>query len=139
MVDKEKNDRLSDMNMFWMAKDPKKETPFGRSGIFESYDSLDLYYAGIGGNTNSTTRFRKYQADGYKPILKEYKDSAHLLTKNKMYHITIITKANDTSLWVNDECYFVGSFEAPLTSGYFAFRSTWSRQAIKNFRVYQLL
>lgn len=60
LVDKGKNDRLSDMNLFWMATDPKKETPFGRNGVFESYDSLNLYYAGIGGNTNSTTRFRKY-------------------------------------------------------------------------------
>jgi hypothetical protein len=139
IVDNGKNDRLSDMNMFWMATDAQNKKPFGRNGIFESYDSLNLYYAGIGGNTNKTTRFRRYQSDGYKGVLKEYKDSAHLLTKNNFYHITITIKNNFTALWIDDECYFDFGFAKPLNAGYFAFRSTWSRQQIKNFRVFQLL
>ena len=53
-------DRLSDMNVFWMATDPKNKDLFTRSGVFEEYDTLSLYYIGMGGNTNTTTRFRKY-------------------------------------------------------------------------------
>lgn len=139
LVDTGKNDRLSDMNVFWMATDPLNKNLFTRHGVFESYDSINLYYAGIGGNNNTTTRFRKYQANGHKQIIGEFKDHAHLLTKNKTYHITIIVKDYGTSLWVDNECWFDFGFENPLTEGYFGFRSTWSRQSIKNFRVYQLL
>ena len=39
------NDRLSDLNQFWMATDPRKENLFTRSGPFSEYDSLQLYYA----------------------------------------------------------------------------------------------
>ena len=100
--------------------------------------SLRLYYAGIGGNTNTTSRFRKYEGDGRKPLIKEYKDALHLLTKNKQYHIRIIVKNKITSLWLNNECYFDYTDQEPLTAGYFGFRSTWSRQVVKNFRVFQL-
>jgi len=58
------NDRLSDLNQFWVATDPQQETLFTRSGTFVEYHPLSLYYAGIGGNRNSTTRFRKYQGNG---------------------------------------------------------------------------
>ncbi|MGC4104315.1 MAG: DUF6250 domain-containing protein [Ferruginibacter sp.] len=56
-----KNDRLSDLNQFWMATDPSKKM-FTRKGGFAEYDSLDMYYVGMGGNYNKTTRFRKYKA-----------------------------------------------------------------------------
>lgn len=139
MVDNGKNDRLSDMNVFWMATDKSKSTPFGRKGVFEQYDSLSLYYAGIGGNTNKTTRFRKYQGDGKKEILSEYSDAMHLLVKNKQYHCSILVSGGSTSLRINNDLYFEFTDPKFLHEGYFGFRSTWSRQAIKNFRVYQLL
>lgn len=138
LIDTGKNDRLSDMNVFWMANDPRNKKLFGRDGVFESYDSLKMYYAGIGGNTNKTTRFRKYEGDGRKTLIKEFTDAPHLLTKNTAYHITIIVKNKVTSLWLNDECYFNFTDAEPLTAGYFGFRSTWSRQEIKNFKIYQL-
>lgn len=139
MIDTGHNDRLSDMNIFWMVTDPRAMKPFGRNGVFEKYDSLLMYYAGIGGNTNSTTRFRKYEGDGRKTLIKEYKDQAHLLAKNKEYHVKIIVKDKSTSLWIDDECYFAFEDPSPLTAGYFGFRSTWSRQVIKNFSVYRLI
>lgn len=139
LVDGGRNDRLSDMNMFWMATEKKYRKPFARKGVFEQYDSLSLYYAGIGGNTNSTSRFRKYEGDGRKTLIREYTDQPHLLVKNREYHIRIIVKNRSTSLWLNDECYFYFTDPYPLTGGYFGFRSTWSRQVIKNFKVYQLL
>jgi rhamnogalacturonan endolyase len=93
----------------------------------------------MGGNTNKTTRFRKYIGDGTKPLIQEYTDAAHLLQANRTYHIRIIVKNGNTSYWVDGQCYFTYADPKLLTEGYFGFRSTWSRQQIKNFRVYQLL
>src|SRR5436853_129381 len=39
-----KNDRLSDLNQFWMATDPHNKNLFTRQGKFADYDSLSLYY-----------------------------------------------------------------------------------------------
>jgi hypothetical protein len=66
-----------------------------------------LYYAGIGGNENKTTRFRKYTgvlAD--KAVIKEYTDSSHLIKGNKLYQITIVVKDGRSQLYVNNELYF---------------------------------
>lgn len=133
LVDSGKNDRLSDCNVFWMRQPGE---PFTRDGKFESYDDLQLYYVGMGGNTNTTTRFRKYLNAGNKPVIREYLDSAHLLKANKVYHITILMKDGTTSYWVDGEQYFYYEDPKPLKGGYFAFRSTWSRQGISNFRLY---
>ena len=138
LVDTGANDRLSDFNQFWMATDPKNPNLFTRIGKFEDYDNLQLYYVGMGGNTNKTTRFRKYLGDGTKPLIQEYTDADHLLQANKTYHIKIIVNKGQTSYWVDDECYFNWTDPAPLISGYFGFRSTWSRQEIRNLKVYQL-
>jgi rhamnogalacturonan endolyase len=137
LVDTGKNDRLSDLNQFWMATDPHNTNLFTRNGKFEAYDDLNLYYVGMGGNTNKTTRFRKYY-NGQKPLIQEYLDKPHLLQANTTYHIKIVVNKGITSYWVNGECYFTYTDPAPLTSGYFGFRSTWSRQAITNFKAYQL-
>lgn len=138
LVDTGKNDRLSDCNVFWMAQPSVSGQLPRRNGKFESYDDLQLYYVGMGGNTNTTTRFRKYVNVGNKPVIQEHLDPAHLLKANKIYHITILVQHGTTSYWVNGERYFYYEDPSPLLSGYFGFRSTWSRQEIRNFRVYQL-
>jgi rhamnogalacturonan endolyase len=132
------NDRLSDCNNFWMASDPRNKNLFTRAGVLESYDSLQLYYVGIGGNTNTTTRFRKYEGNGERRLLQEYTDAAHLLQANKVYHITIIVNKDITSYWVDGRCYFSFKDPALLQQGYFGFRSTKSHQEITNFKVFQL-
>lgn len=137
LVTNEPNDRLSDCNQFWMAADPRNNDLFTRTGKLEDYDNLDLYYVGIGGNTNKTTRFRKY-GGGARTLIKEYLDTAHLLTANKIYHITITAIDGITTFYVDNEPWFTDTGPQPLTSGYFAFRSTWSRQSIRNFSVQQL-
>src|SRR5436190_1822554 len=48
------HDRVSDLNCFWMASDALKH----RSGAFAEYNDLRTYYVGVGGNSNTTTRFR---------------------------------------------------------------------------------
>ena len=132
------NDRLSDMNQFWMALDPRNLNLFTRNGAFAQYDSLQLYYVGMGGNTNSTTRFRKYDGSGNKPLLSEFTDADHLLKPNRKYRISILLKDNVTSYWVDGECYFTYRDPNPLREGYFGFRSVHSRQVVENFRVYLL-
>ncbi|MCE7041849.1 DUF6250 domain-containing protein [Dyadobacter sp. CY312] len=131
------NDRLSDLNQFWMATDPKNENLFTRNGKFEAYDSLSLYYVGMGGNTNSTTRFRKYHGNGSKPLLQEHIDEAHLLKANHTYHIKIVVENGTTSYWVDGGQYFSYKDPEPLTEGFFGFRSTWARHEIDDFRVYR--
>jgi hypothetical protein len=137
LLDTGRNDRLSDCNQFWMASDPNDDNLFTRSGKLQDYDNLDLYYVGMGGNTNKTTRFRKY-ANGTKPLIKEYLDKAHLLQKNKPYHISIRVQDGATTFIVNDEPFFTYTDPTPLTTGFFGFRSTWSRQEIRNLKIYQL-
>lgn len=132
------NDRLSDLNMFWMATDPANANLFKRNGVLESYDSLQLYYVGMGGNSNSTTRFRKYQGNGERTLLQEYKDKEHLLEANKQYNIAIEVKGNTTSVTVNGVPFFIYNDPAILREGYFGFRSTKSRQVIDSFRVYKI-
>ncbi|THU36031.1 methyltransferase [Niastella caeni] len=132
------NDRLSDLNNFWMASDPRNKYLFTRQGVLESYDSLQLYYAGMGGNSNKTTRFRKYEGNGKRRLLQEFTDPAHLLQVNKVYHIAIVVKNGVTSYWVDGQCYFSYKDPAPLQEGYFGFRSTKSHQEITTFKVYQM-
>ena len=68
------DDRLSDLNCFWMASDPMYPADIRmreawRNGIFLNCYSLRLYYLGFGGNYNSTTRFLSY--GGYDLLLVE--------------------------------------------------------------------
>lgn len=132
------NDRLSDLNTFWMASDPKAGNLFTRQGKLEEYDSLQLYYVGMGGNSNRTTRFRKYTGTGERTLLKEYTDSSHLLTPDTEYRITIEMLNGCIRFLVNDRLFF--SYQDPdvLREGYFGFRSTKSRQEIDEIKVYQL-
>ncbi|NII25283.1 hypothetical protein HB364_09335 [Pseudoflavitalea sp. X16] len=132
------NDRVSDLNQFWMATDPRNPHLFTRNGVFEAYDSLQLYYVGMGGNTNSTTRFRKYHGNGQKPLLQEYLDKTHLLQPNKTYTVQTVVYNGATQFIVDGIPYFTWKDSSPLTSGYFGFRSTWSRQAIDEVKVYSI-
>jgi hypothetical protein len=138
LVEGNSNDRLSDLNQFWMAEDPRNSNLFGRTGVFAQYDSLRLYYVGMGGNSNTTTRFRKYQGTGEKTLLQEYKDESHLLKAGKEYLIKIIVSDGMSSFWVDDVCYFTYVDPDPLREGYFGFRAVHSRQAIEDFKIYQL-
>lgn len=138
VVDTGANDRLSDLNSFWMATDPGNKNLFTRNGVFEGYDSLRMYYVGMGGNTNKTTRFRKYQGNGEKTLLQEYKDKAHLLEANKEYHITMEVINGTVRYIVNGETFFEYNDPSVLKEGYFGFRSTKSRQSIDWIKVYQV-
>lgn len=133
-----RNDRLSDLNQFWMATDPVEKNLFTRTGVFTEYDSLLLYYVGFGGNTNTTTRFRKYTGNGERILYNDLTDSAHLLEPNKEYLIRITVYKGTTKFFVDNKEFFSFNDAHPLKEGYFGFRTTESRQSVNDFKVYRL-
>jgi rhamnogalacturonan endolyase len=137
VVDGGKNDRLSDLNHFWMARDPANPNLFTRSGTFEEYDKLNLYYAGIGGNGNTSTRLRRYGA-GQRVLLGEHLDPVHLLAPNRDYQVEIAVFEGCTRVRVDGKDYFSYRDPQPYTRGYFGFRTTWSRQTIDNLTIHRL-
>ena len=139
-------DRLSDLNCFWMASDPRYPDDIGagmewRKGNFLKCYSLQLYYLGYGGNYNSTTRFRRYDGnengctdeDDRPPVLKEYTDAEHLLEPNKWYHIKIQNDGGRVRYYINGELLVDYVDPSPLGFGWFGFRTTLSRTRIANF------
>lgn len=148
-------DRPSDLNCFWMASDPGAGGSVftrlkQRQGIFKRCYSLQLYYLGYGGNSNSTTRFRRYHAEapdplladfpsGQKasypipPILKEYKDAAHLNVANRWRHIRVEAEGMRIRYYIDGECIVDYRDPQPLTEGWFGLRTTWSRLRVTNF------
>jgi hypothetical protein len=138
MIEDGINDRLSDLNQFWMASDPRNDNLFTRSGKFEEYNDLSQYYVGVGGNYNSTTRFRKYNGLGERIIIDEKNESDFLLKPNKTYLVKIEVNNGHISYWMDDKCYFEYEDAQPLTKGYFGFRSTWSRHHIDNIKIYTI-
>lgn len=133
-----RNDRLSDLNQFWMATDPKNSHLFTRSGVFSEYDSLLMYYVGVGGNYNTTTRFRKYTGDGRRVLLRDLQEQQYLLEPNKEYTVKIVVYNGRTSFYLNGNEYFSFQDPEPLSEGYFGFRTVQSRQVIDKLRIYQL-
>ena len=143
-------DRLSDMNCFWLASDPSHKDIWARaswrSGIFLRCYTLQMYYLGYGGNGNTTTRFRRYDGNeagvtdvSKRPaILKEYTDAAHLLRANHWYHVKIVSKGGHTCFFVDNELVVDYHDPQPLTSGWFGFRTTWSRVRITQFKTFEL-
>ncbi len=144
----EPGDRLSDLNCFWLASDPKAKDLWSRAdwrnGIFLHCYTLQMYYLGYGGNHNTTTRFRRYEGneegveDATKrpAILKEYTDPAHLLKANHWYHVKIESKMGHTRFFIDGECIVDYLDPKPLQSGWFGFRTTLSRTRITNFKAY---
>lgn len=138
------NDRLSDLNAFWMANDPA--APDGdalakdRSGRFEDYDDLVLYYVGQGGNSNSTTRFRRYTGRaGDRPLLPENdrRLPADMLVGNVWQMVTLAAVGSRIRYWRDNRLLFDFDDPAPLTAGHFALRTTQSHLRVRNFRVYR--
>jgi hypothetical protein len=133
-----KNDRLSDCNVFWMATDPVHNWSYNRKGDFSEYDSLSMYYVGMGGNYNATTRFRRYDGKGEKKIIGEFTDSSHLLQANKEYLFEIIVKDGRTQFKVDGQSYFSFTDPQPFTNGWFALRSTRSRQEVDDVEIWRI-
>jgi len=144
-------DRVSDLNCFWMANDPLNPDDFfarskWRNGVFGKYYSLTMYYVGYGGNSNTTTRFRKYNGDyqsfldkTMRPdIIKEYTDPAHLIKPNQWNRIEIVADHNNTKYLFNNELLFDYTDPQPYKKGYFGIRTTTNHLKIRNFQVIKM-
>lgn len=132
------NDRLSDLNQFWMATDPRNPHLFTRRGPFADYDSLVLYYVGFGGNENTTTRFRKYLGSGERVIHHSLSEPRYLLKPNHWYTITITVVGDTTAFYVDGKEFFSYQDPEPLREGYFGFRIFDSHQQVSGVRVYAI-
>ena len=136
------NDAVSDVNCFWMASDSRVASgdviARTRSGAFADYDELRTYYAGIGGNRNSTTRFRRYigKRDD-RPLLPQHDLSApaDLLVPNRRFHVRLIADGSRIGLIRDGRALFRLDDPQPYTRGHFGFRTTKSHLRVEAFRV----
>ncbi len=140
-------DRVSDLNCFWMASDPEfpddlfRQSSW-RKGVFSRYYSLNTYYLGYGGNSNTTTRFRKYDGN-YKAfeekkkrpnVLMEYRENPNLLIPNHWYTVTIKCKNNHISYLIDGRLIVNYEDNNSYKEGWFGFRTTESRVQLTEFK-----
>ena len=138
------NDRVSDLNAFWMATDSRSPADLfatRRSGKFADYNQLRTYYVGQGGNGNTTTRFRRYIGDAEeRPLLPEHDLSTPglLLRPNVWQTVQLVAMGNRIQYYRNGILIFDFTDPAPYTRGHFGFRTTRSHVELRNFAVYQI-
>ncbi len=138
------NDRVSDLNCFWMAHDMRSPDDIfatERNGRFAEYDRLACYYVGYGGNANTTTRFRRYVGEqGNRPLRDEHNLSAKefLLVPNQLVRVHLVAAGSTIGYYANGRRVFAYDDPKPSTSGWFAFRTVTNHLRVKNFRVYRL-
>lgn len=135
------NDNARDLNCFWMSIDPKHPTDIftdkTRGGSFRNYDQLRHYYVGYGGNRNTSTRFRRYNGLGERPLLPQHDLSReeYLITPNEPIRIQIVAIGNRTQYIRNGEVVFDFIDDDPYQQGWFAFRTVKNHIKLEDFRV----
>jgi len=136
------HDAVSDVNAFWMAHDPA--VPGGsvlarpRDGRFASYDGLETYYVGIGGNRNTTTRMRRYVGRaGDRPLLPQHdrRDPAAMLVPNRWTHIRLIASGREIAVERDGVRLFTLDDAAPYRRGWFGLRTTRSHLRVRSLRI----
>jgi hypothetical protein len=135
--------RVSDLNCFWMATDPARPDDLfapghHRNGKFGGYDSLRTYYVGYGGNANTTTRFRRYDGTGARPLEPghDLRAPEFLLQPDHVYRIELVATGDGRVQFIRDgEVVFDYRDPHPLRSGWFGFRTVQSRIEISHFQV----
>ena len=109
-----------------------------RSGKFADYDDLVTYYVGLGGNRNTTTRFRRYVGEpGNRPLLARHdlRDRTAMLVPNRRELIRLIADGTRIEFQRNGQPLFHLTDAAPYTSGWFALRTTCSHLRIRTLRI----
>jgi hypothetical protein len=138
------NDQVSDLNVFWMATNRDGAEPVysrPRTGRFADYNDLLTYYVGLGGNRNTTSRFRRYIGDPEsRPLLPEHDLAAPdtLLTANVGQTITLIADGHRVEYRRDGRTLFALDDPAPYVRGWFALRTTHSHLRIRNLRIHRL-
>jgi hypothetical protein len=138
------NDRVSDVNCFWMARDARNpDVLFGqkRSGAFVDYNMLRAYYVGHGGNQNTTTRFRRYIGDPeLRPLLPEHdlRTPDVLLKPNEPIRVRLVACGGLVQYFADGRKLFELHDAEPYRSGWFGWRTVNSHLQVRDFRVYRL-
>jgi len=135
------NDKVSDLNVFWMANNVDGQQPVfahARSGKFEEYNALLTYYVGLGGNRNTTTRLRRYIGD---PVLRPLRpgydlaDPQYMLVPNQRQAIRLVAHGKIIEYWRDGARIFHLEDAAPYVNGWFALRTTYSHLRISHLRI----
>jgi hypothetical protein len=139
------NDRVSDLNCFWMATDPRNPNDFfnvpARTGAFATYNQLLTYYVGQGGNTNTTTRFRRYIGDAQnRPLLPEHDLTSQdaLLTPDVWQTVQLVAAGPLVEYYRDGKRVFTYTDPAPYARGYFGVRTTWNHMEVRNLTIHRL-
>ena len=141
------NDRVSDLNCFWMATDSQAPNDIfarPRTGAFAEYNPLQTYYVGLGGNGNTSTRFRRYIGDAVeRPLLPENDVSVAEhpdkgIVANKAQTVTLIADGKLIQYWWDDVKLFEMIDPNPYTSGWFGIRTTKNHMRVRNLRILRL-
>lgn len=139
------NDRVSDLNCFWMATEARGGVPCPeakRGGAFAEYDTLRCYYVGLGGNANTTTRFRRYVGEpGNRPLLPGHDLTAapYLLKPNVRQSIRLVACGSLIQYWRDGRKLFELEDARPYTRGWFGLRTVTSHLEVEGFRVRRLV
>jgi hypothetical protein len=127
-----------------MARDSRnKDDLFAvhRSGKFSEYNPLFTYYVGLGGNGNTTTRFRRYVGDAIdRPLLpqNDLHAKTDLLIPNKSQLLQLVACDNLIQYYRDGHRLFEMQDPQPYTSGWFGFRTTKSHVQFRSFKVFRL-
>ncbi|MCT4604234.1 MAG: DUF6250 domain-containing protein [Marinifilum sp.] len=139
------NDRVSDLNCFWMATDPRNPKDIFNSsrkpsGKFQDYDTLRLYYVGLGGHANTKTRFRRYDGTGSKPLLKKHDLSSEnvLIEANKTYRIRLVAMGNQIRYYRDNHLIYDFVDEYPYRKGWFGIRTINNHMKVDNLKIYRI-
>lgn len=139
------NDRVSDLNCFWMATDPTApQNIFAhpRDGAFVEYNSLLTYYVGLGGNGNTTTRFRRYIGSAtVRPMLPKNNLTSRkdMIVPNRMQQVRLIADGNLIQFYRDRKRLFQYVDPHPYTQGWFAIRTTKNHMQVRNLRIVRLI
>lgn len=155
-------DRISDLNMFWNAVDPRiasgDPTQNSFDGSLNAYNPVKLYYVGYGANGNTTTRLRRNDGTDSRPQITGYATpasataddraggmtAATTLVANQPTRVRIVSRAATatdaaTLKWyANDVLVFTHADPTPYGEGWFALRTTTSHWQIRDFKVTRL-
>jgi hypothetical protein len=96
---------------------------------------------GLGGNNNTTTRFRRYIGKrGDRPLLPEndLAGSANLLAPNREQAIRLIADGNTIAYERDGARLFTYHDADPYREGWFALRTTQSHLRIRELRIHAL-
>ena len=140
------NDRVSDLNCFFMAIDPLCPSDVLacpdslRTGRFPDYHRLRTYYVGYGGHDNTTTRMRRYPGySGERPVLPGHDLGApHLLQPNSPVRIRIRVEDSTVRYWHDDALIFEMNDSLPYHEGWFAFRTVRNHMQVDDLVITSL-